>query len=85
MPAETPAEKALNVKINGDIADAAMNAFYGANLHPRWRDFVQAAIAAYTHHLEEEHNNGEPFPRRPGENLPRGRKVGISPARAKRP
>ena len=76
-----PAEKALNVKIDGDVADAAMNAFYGAHIHPRWRDFVQAAITEYTARLEEEHNAGKPFPQRPAENLPRGRKVGISPAK----
>lgn len=80
-----PAEKALNVKVEGTVAERAMNAYYGAHIHPRWRDYVQAALDAYTTHLEEEHNDGKPFQQRPAENLPRGRKVGISPARTEQP
>ena len=79
---DEPKERALNAKLPADAIERAMNAYYGtANMHPRWRDFVEAAITEYSAKLEDEHNNGEPFAERPTDTLPRGRKVGFSPHR----
>ncbi|MBN1174890.1 MAG: hypothetical protein JXA67_22215 [Micromonosporaceae bacterium] len=80
-PDDTPGERPLNSRISADVAERAMNAFYATHAHVRWRDYVETALAEYTERLEAEHNHGEPFPQRPTDTLPRGRKVGISPRR----
>ncbi len=79
---QQPPEKNVNARIDGEVAERAMNAFYGARRHTRWRDYVEAAVEEYTTKLEQESNGGKPFPERPSENLPRGRKVGSTPARS---
>ncbi|MFI7074251.1 hypothetical protein ACIOFT_27010 [Micromonospora chalcea] len=80
---DTPKDRPISAKIGKDTAERAMNAFYSApHGLPRWRDYLEQALAEYTERLEREHNNGEPFPQRPTDTLTPGRKVGISPRRA---
>lgn len=76
-------EKSISAKIGHSTAERALNAFYAApHGWPRWRDYVERALAELTERLEHEHNKGEPFPQRPTDTLTPGRKVGISPRRA---
>lgn len=76
-----PTEKALSVKVSTDVLDRATNAFYGSQRHARWKDFVEEALDRYAEALEREQNQGKPFPPKPGEQLTRGRRVGVSPRR----
>ncbi len=76
-----PEQRQLAVKVSSEVLDRAMDAFYGAHLHARWKDFVEEALDEYAEKLERERNAGKAFPPRPTEQLPRGRRVGVSPYR----
>lgn len=78
---EAGGTKALGARIDSHVHNRAQNAFWATRAipdaaHLTWQSWVEEAIRRYTAELESKHNNGDPFPERPGR-LPGGRVPGM--------
>lgn len=75
-PAKAAGRVKITVELDGDVVEAAKNAWWAAHREgqvDKWAHFVQDALAAHTERIRNEVNGGEPLPSRPSRSLPPGR------------
>ena len=72
-PAPSPQPTAqISVRVDKRISDRAKDAWFGARQHASWKDYVEEALARQAEYLEQNFNNGKPFPPRPHDKLSPG-------------